>query len=167
MNLSIFNTKIGECGICWKGESITNFFLPDNKNAKITRSLLFNFLLLDKPPKDIKKIIDRVCSHLEGDFHDFSDLNLYQEVTSVFAVDVYEALLSIPAGKVLSYKELAEKVGRPKSSRAIGLVLGQNKIPLLIPCHRVILSSGGLGGYSAGAGVITKQILLDIEKEKI
>lgn len=68
-----------------------------------------------------------------------------------FQVRVWEALLRIPPGRVASYRQIAEWTGQPAATRAVGTAVGANPVPLLIPCHRVILSSGAFGNYSGGA----------------
>ena len=67
-----------------------------------------------------------------------------------FQRKVWEALLQIPAGQTESYGQLAAALGRPGAARAVGSACGANPIPLLIPCHRVLASGGGLGGFSGG-----------------
>jgi methylated-DNA-[protein]-cysteine S-methyltransferase len=62
--------------------------------------------------------------------------------------DVYDLLLRIPAGKVSTYGDLAKALGNPSASRAIGRILGNNPNPIVVPCHRVVMSDGKLGGYS-------------------
>ena len=74
---------------------------------------------------------------------------------------VWRALLDIPYGKAISYKELARRVDRPKGFQAVGQANGKNPLPILIPCHRVIAADGSLGGYSAGLD--RKRFLLDLE----
>lgn len=74
---------------------------------------------------------------------------------------VWLALKEIPYGETRTYKWLAEKIGKPNASRAVGQSLGRNPIPILIPCHRIIESDGSLGGYSGGVDI--KRRLLDIE----
>jgi methylated-DNA-[protein]-cysteine S-methyltransferase len=79
---------------------------------------------------------------------------------SPFDKRVWEAMRQIPYGQTRSYGELAMEVG--SGPRAIGGACGRNRIPLVIPCHRV-LASNGLGGFSGGAGLPTKQMLLALE----
>ncbi len=74
---------------------------------------------------------------------------------------VWEALTQIPHGEVRSYGWVAEEVGSPRASRAVGSACGSNPIPFVVPCHRVISSSGGLGGY--GYGLDVKRELLRLE----
>ncbi len=76
--------------------------------------------------------VDRIKLHLKG---------------SPFQLKVWQALLEIPTGKLKTYKEIAEAIERPTASRAVGTAIGQNPIAYLIPCHRVIQTSGKFGGY--------------------
>jgi methylated-DNA-[protein]-cysteine S-methyltransferase len=80
-----------------------------------------------------------------------------------FTKKVYKAVLSIPMGQVRSYKWVAQKIGKPHATRAVGQVLKRNPWPLIIPCHRVICADGRLGGYSLGTK--KKKLLLDLEKQ--
>lgn len=75
---------------------------------------------------------------------------------------VWEGLLAIPYGETVSYGQLADRLGRPTASRAVGLANGKNPISIIVPCHRVIGSTGGLTGY--GGGVERKRRLLDFER---
>ncbi len=78
-----------------------------------------------------------------------------------FEKSVWEALKEIPYGETRTYKWLAETIGNPKASRAVGQALSRNPVPIIIPCHRIIESDGSLGGYSGGIHI--KRRLLDIE----
>src|SRR5581483_2961153 len=80
-----------------------------------------------------------------------------------FQREVWGALVRIPAGTRCSYRELAVSLGRPRSVRAVARANGDNRIAILIPCHRVIGSDGKLTGY--GGGLWRKQRLLDLESE--
>lgn len=80
---------------------------------------------------------------------------------TTFQIRVWNELLKIPYGNVRSYKWLAQMAGNPKGARAVGGALNKNRVPVLIPCHRVIESSGGLGGY--GYGLDIKIRLLEME----
>jgi AraC family transcriptional regulator of adaptative response/methylated-DNA-[protein]-cysteine methyltransferase len=81
---------------------------------------------------------------------------------SEFQVSVWNALLTIPYGTTWSYEQLAISVGTPRGSRAVGHANGQNRIAIIIPCHRVVNKDGKLGGY--GGGLWRKQYLLDLER---
>ncbi|MFI1796319.1 methylated-DNA--[protein]-cysteine S-methyltransferase [Streptomyces sp. NPDC020379] len=75
---------------------------------------------------------------------------------------VWAGLLEIPYGETLSYGELAEHIGAPNASRAVGLANGKNPIGIIVPCHRVVGSTGGLTGY--GGGLERKRMLLALER---
>ena len=77
-----------------------------------------------------------------------------------FQKKVWKKLLNVPYGEVVTYQELAKAVGRPKAARAVGNAVGKNPLPIVVPCHRVLASSG-LGGYSCGINI--KKDLLKIE----
>ena len=81
---------------------------------------------------------------------------------------VYAIASTIPAGTVMTYGEIAAKLGEePQVARDVGQALGQNPIPLIIPCHRVLAANGKPGGYSGSGGVKTKLKLLTIEGAKL
>jgi methylated-DNA-[protein]-cysteine S-methyltransferase len=82
-----------------------------------------------------------------------------------FQLRCWHALLNIPYGETRSYAEQARVVGQPKACRAVGMANGDNPIAIIVPCHRVINSSGKLGGY--GGGLPLKQKLLDLEQGQL
>ena len=81
-----------------------------------------------------------------------------------FQIKVWEALLAIPSGHVTTYSEIAETIGHPKAVRAVGTAVGRNPVSWLIPCHRALRKSGGLGGYHWGLPV--KRALLAYESAR-
>jgi len=83
------------------------------------------------------------------------NISLHLEGTE-FQKQVWKALLKIPVGKTASYKDIAIKIRRPLAVRAVANACGANKIPVIIPCHRVISSNGDIGGYSGGLDIKKK-----------
>ena len=81
-----------------------------------------------------------------------------------FQIRVWNELKKIPKGETRTYKEIAELIGKPQAARAVANACGKNPYPITIPCHRVIRSDGGLGGYSGEGGVEKKKLLLKNEK---
>jgi methylated-DNA-[protein]-cysteine S-methyltransferase len=90
------------------------------------------------------------------------DLPLHLSGTD-FQVQVLQELQRIPYGETTSYGDIAKRIGRPKAMRAVGAANGRNPIPIIVPCHRVIGSSGDLTGF--GGGLDTKEALLRLEAE--
>ena len=78
-----------------------------------------------------------------------------------FQKAVWQALMEIPYGETASYREIAEKIGNPKSCRAVGMANNRNPLPIFIPCHRVVGADGKLVGYAGGLRM--KQFLLELE----
>lgn len=80
-----------------------------------------------------------------------------------FQIKVWNEISKIPRGKVKTYKDLARLIHKPRASRAVANACGKNPYPIKIPCHRVIRSDGGLGGYSGKGGIKAKRKLLKNE----
>jgi methylated-DNA-[protein]-cysteine S-methyltransferase len=107
---------------------------------------------------------DAVRRELEEYFHGRRtrfDLPLDWRLTGGFGRRVLEHTARIPYGDVSTYKEIAGKAGSPRGARAAGNALGANPIPIVVPCHRVLATGGGLGGY--GGGIDRKEFLLKLE----
>lgn len=78
-----------------------------------------------------------------------------------FQLQVWKALADIPYGTTISYREMAEKIGRPTATRAVGAANGRNPLPIVLPCHRVVGADGSLTGF--GGGLPIKRFLLELE----
>lgn len=98
-------------------------------------------------------------AYFAGEMREF-DLPLAPEGTN-FEQTVWKALQEIPYGETRTYGDLAQRIGRPTASRAVGAANGRNPIPIIIPCHRVIGANGSLTGF--GGGLPIKRQLLDLE----
>lgn len=95
------------------------------------------------------------------------DLPLDRSSLKGFQSGVLRITLEIPYGEVLTYGDIAKRLGKPAASRAVGGALAQNPLPILIPCHRVVSASGHLTGFSAADGIISKSWLLKLEGHTI
>lgn len=113
---------------------------------------------------DPSGLLSRVREALGKYFQDrrpLPDFPLDMSSGTPFQREVWKALCSIPFGETRSYAEIAREVGMPRASRAVGGACGRNPIAVLVPCHRVVASGGGLGGYSGGLEY--KEFLLRLE----
>ena len=113
-----------------------------------------------KETEIINNAFMQIDEYLNGRRKIFS-INIKYEGT-LFQQKVWKALLNIPYGSIISYKELSEKVFSPKAYREAGSACGQNPLPVIIPCHRVIHSNGSISGYAFGKEI--KTFLLNLEK---
>lgn len=109
----------------------------------------------------LKETEKQLMEYLEGKRREFN-VPLNPKGTK-FMKAVWTALQEIPYGEVRTYKQIAERVGKPKASRAVGMANHRNPIPIMIPCHRVIGSNGKLVGYALG--MEKKRYLLEWEKK--
>jgi methylated-DNA-[protein]-cysteine S-methyltransferase len=103
---------------------------------------------------DVRRQLDE---YFAGRRHDF-DLALDRRLSHGYRRAVLEELSHVPYGETVSYKDLAERTGNPRASRAVGTAMATNPIPIVVPCHRVLRTGGALGGY--GGGLDTKVWLL-------
>lgn len=111
--------------------------------------------------KPLEKARAQISEYFDGTRREF-DLPLQLSGTE-FQVSVLEALQEIPYGETVSYGEIARRIGRPRAVRAVGAANGRNPLPIVVPCHRVIGSTGDLTGF--GGGLDTKEALLRMEAE--
>ncbi|WP_353945660.1 methylated-DNA--[protein]-cysteine S-methyltransferase [Streptomyces sp. HUAS MG91] len=105
-------------------------------------------------------VVDQLNAYFQGELTSF-DLPLALAGTP-FQRSVWEQLQRIPYGETRTYGELAEALGKPNASRAVGLANGKNPVGVIVPCHRVIGANGDLTGY--GGGLDRKRRLLDFER---
>jgi methylated-DNA-[protein]-cysteine S-methyltransferase len=111
-------------------------------------------------PARLDGVRRQLDEYFAGDRRHF-DLDLDRQLSHGYRRQVLEALSAVPYGETVSYKDLAERTGNPKASRAVGTAMATNPIPIVVPCHRVLRSGGALGGY--GGGIETKVWLLRLE----
>jgi methylated-DNA-[protein]-cysteine S-methyltransferase len=106
-------------------------------------------------------LVERIAAYFRGERVGFEDVEVEAEWATPFQAALAEALRGIPWGEVVTYGELAALAGRPGAPRAAGTFCAENAFPLVVPCHRVV-SSSGLGGYGS-LGVDYKRRLLALE----
>ncbi len=130
-------------------------------SGKILREVGFKrpdeILRKGEAPHLIKKELKEYFEHGREEFTQKIDLSKGTE----FDRSVWLALKEVPYGETRTYKWLAEKIGKPAASRAVGQALSRNPIPILLPCHRIIESDGSMGGYLSKVAI--KRRLLEIE----
>jgi methylated-DNA-[protein]-cysteine S-methyltransferase len=105
----------------------------------------------------------RLRAYASGKPESFRDVVVDPGPQTAFQRRVIACCRAIPRGETRSYGQLAAKAGSPGAGRAVGQCMAANRTPLVIPCHRVVRSDGGLGGYSAPGGQKLKRLLLDLE----
>ena len=117
-----------------------------------------------RSPAKTAEIVHQLRAYFAGERLAF-DLQIDFRHVSPFLRRVLSAAASVPAGQVVSYGEIARRIGQPTGSRAVGQALGRNPMPIVLPCHRVIAAGGKIGGY--GGGLRMKRTLLRIEGARL
>lgn len=117
-------------------------------------------------PSILREASRQINEYLAGGRREFN-LPLDWQSIRAFQREVLALTFAIGFGEVLTYGEVARRLGKPAASRAVGAALGRNPMPIVIPCHRVVAANGALTGYSAADGIQTKAWLLTLEGRKI
>lgn len=112
---------------------------------------------------EVRRVVKRLQAYAEGRRDDLLDIPVDLGDATSFQRRVLNRCRRIPYGQTLTYGALAAKSGFPRAARAVGRVMAGNRVPLIIPCHRVVGASGSLRGYSGTGGIATKQRLLELE----
>ena len=150
MSRAVLSTPVGQLAIAGDGAAIT----------RISWSV--------PPASTDRPVSDPVCEHAIAELEAYFDRRLtrftvpFILIGTDFQRRVWEQMLDVPFGQVTTYGAIAGRLGA--GARAVGTACGQNPIPIIVPCHRIVGSDGLLVGYSGGRGLETKRKLLDIEQ---
>jgi methylated-DNA-[protein]-cysteine S-methyltransferase len=169
LHYTIFRTKGGYFGLAGTEEAVARTCLPLPRPEQAEQRLLAGIRPIDdnfRKRQDLQQDLQRrIMAYYEGEPQDFSlDPAVDLRGTGPFACKVLQACRKIAFGQTVTYSALARKVGHPGAARAVGSVMAGNPIPLIIPCHRVLRTDGGLGGFSAPGGIAVKQRMLSHEQ---
>lgn len=157
-----FDSPVGACEVEWTDYGVCRFRLPD-LSARGSIRAPRNWDSPAEAPTEITLLIDAVRSLLSGEPSDLSSTRLDLRNVSDFNKRVYTEALRIPRGRTMSYGKLATAIGANGAAQAVGRALGENPIPLIIPCHRILAADGAMHGFSAPGGTASKRRLLEIE----
>lgn len=159
----VMKTRHGWIGFCAGEKGVRRSYLPVRTEAEIRRAIRREFADAVEAPRLLPPVADELKRFFEGEPVAFRNIKLDWSGHSNFEVDVWRACSEIEYGKLGTYKSLAERLASPGAARAVGLAMSHNPFAPIVPCHRVLKSDGGLGGYSGPGGVVYKQRLLDME----
>jgi len=163
----VFDTLIGPCGVAWSERGLVAVQLPEKDLAVTERRLIAKSRSAGAAalPPAVTPVIADITRYLAGERVDFSAFPVDLGGMDDFRRSLYEALRAVGFGATTTYGALAEQLGLggAEAARDVGAAMGQNPVPIVIPCHRVLAAGGKLGGFSAPGGVATKQKLLALE----
>ena len=163
-SFALFPTALGTCAIAWNEIGLTGVWLPEAHAELLRRKVArrCDGARESKPSGWVAEAVEAITRLLAGDPVDLGGVALDSAGIDEFDRRVYAVTRTIAPGRVLTYGEIATRLGID-NARAIGQALGRNPFAIIVPCHRVVAAGGKLGGFSAHGGATTKQRLLAIE----
>ena len=165
---AVFLTDLGWFGLAGSGETIFALTIghtsADAVRSSLARAWSEEATLVERDWHPALR--RRLEAFAAGEPCDFDDIELALPPLTPFQQRVIAETRRVGYGQTLTYGELAARAGAPRAARAVGTVMSSNRIPILIPCHRIV-ASGGLGGYSASQGIDLKRRLLDMEASAV
>jgi methylated-DNA-[protein]-cysteine S-methyltransferase len=163
--LVTFPSSLGWFALCGQGDRVEGLTFGHSSSKSAKMALPPNLIRQARALRRRPPLVGRLQAYAKGARpDDFGDIEAEVGRLTDFEQRVLSACRKIPFGSTLTYAQLAAVAGSPKACRAVGNCMARNTIPIIIPCHRVVQSGGGLGSYSAPGGTGTKKRLLAIEK---
>jgi methylated-DNA-[protein]-cysteine S-methyltransferase len=159
IGFDVVDTPIGELLVAASGRGLAaiSFETDDDRVDRLARIAGPRVL---RSPRSVDTARRELDEYFGGRRRNF-DLTLDLRALPPFTVSVLDQLARVPYGETTTYGELARRVGHPRAARAVGTVMNRNRIPIVLPCHRVVGATGELTGYAGGLDV--KQTLLELE----
>ena len=164
-SFALFATALGTCAIAWNEIGVTAVWLPEDNAEALRRKVARRCAGARQiePSGAIADAVEAITRLLAGERVDLTDVVIDSAGIDDFDRRVYAVTRTIAPGRLLTYGEVATRVGVDATARAVGQSLGRNAMPIVVPCHRVVATGGGLGGFSAPGGTDTKRRMLAIE----
>ncbi len=162
----VFETQLGPFGLAWSGQDLARVQLPDRDAAQTARRIMQRTRAepwVGALPDAIAAIVGELKRYAEGEPVTFAGVALSFDGIPEFNARIYRALCQVKWGETTTYGALAKAVGEPGAARAVGVAMGRNPWPVIVPCHRVLAAQGKIGGFSAPGGATTKEALLRLE----
>jgi methylated-DNA-[protein]-cysteine S-methyltransferase len=157
--IELFETAWGWMGLAWRGGRLCRVMLPASRR-RLSEEVRSLGLPTTRFPES--QLARRLVRYFAGERVELTAPLAFPPALA-FRRRVWEVTATVPYGHVLTYGALAARAGWPRAGRAVGQALAANRLPLVVPCHRVVGAAGGLGGFSADGGVEVKRRLLKLE----
>lgn len=159
----VVETAVGSLALVVGEAGLKRTYLPQRSETALRRQIDKDYPEAVENDLIAPQLVVALERYFAGEAVKF-DVERDETGATRFQRAVWQACAEIPAGETVSYSELAERAGKPGAARAVGSAMRRNRWPLVVPCHRVLRRDGGLGGFSAAAGVSLKRRLLELEK---
>jgi methylated-DNA-[protein]-cysteine S-methyltransferase len=159
----VFPSELGWMGLAGTGDRLQRLTFGHETAAAAKRELQLPARSAVRDDIWNGELVERLQAYARGAREDFRDVQIDEAGFSDFQRRVVDQCRRIPPGATISYGRLAQLAGKAGAARAVGNVMRTNRMPLVVPCHRVVAAGGRLHGYSAAAGIVTKQKLIEME----
>ena len=163
LQCQFFNTDLGRVFLAWEEDLLVRLVYGAAADDVPHGSDEFDFEFDRKVTRTMRDAREQITRFASGKRVSLNSIPLDMRGRTSFQSQVLIECRKVSWGSVISYGDLAGRIGRPRAARAVGSVMRSNRPPLVIPCHRIIAANGRLGGYSADDGVCTKARLLSRE----
>jgi len=164
LDYCVIDTAFGPIGLAWSPRGVVALQLPEaDRRATVGRLLRRTAATEAPPPEWLLPTIEQLQRYFAGAAVDLANCPIDLSGVPEFHGRLYREMLTLGWGETVTYGELAARVGAPGAARAVGQAMGQNRLPVIIPCHRVLASGNRMGGFSAPGGTSTKLRLLQME----
>lgn len=164
LNYEIFETELGWMGVLGGDSGLRRTTLPQTDPATCVEELGPELESAVQTPNGFEELMSRIERQFSGERVTFTDLEIDIGDARPFFQAAWAACRTIPSGSTRTYGWLAAAAGSPAAARAAGQAMARNRLPIVIPCHRVVASDGTLGGFGRGKTRLDlKGRLLDIE----
>ena len=160
LGFDVVDTPIGELLVAASDRGLAAISFDPDPDESLDRLARIAGPRVLRSPHSVDEARRELDEYFAGRRRGF-DLALDLRALPPFTVSVLDALTHVPYGETTTYGELASRVGHPRAARAVGTVMNRNRIPIVLPCHRVVGSTGDLTGY--GGGLDRKRTLLELE----
>lgn len=152
-----FATALGTIGLTWTDAGLERLIWPGELTGRETPD--------PAPPAWVVEAAAAITTLLAGEQRDLTSIPVhYGDDVSDLRRAVYDATREVAPGTTTTYGDIAHRIGAPGAAREVGSALGANRIPIVVPCHRIIAANGALTGFSAPGGLDLKRHLLEIER---
>ena len=160
VGFDIVDSPVGELLVAASDRGVASIWFDPDPAEDLERLARIGGPRVLRSPRSIDKPRRELDEYFAGKRRSF-DLPLDLRALPPFTLEVLDQLARVPYGETTTYGALAQRVGRPRAARAVGTVMNRNRIPIVLPCHRVVGSSGDLTGYAGGLD--RKITLLELE----
>jgi methylated-DNA-[protein]-cysteine S-methyltransferase len=160
IGFDIVDSPIGDLLVAASDRGVASIWFDPDPAEDLERLARIGGPRVLRSPSSVEEARRELDEYFEGRRRTF-DLRLDLKALPPFTVSVLSELARVPYGETTTYGTLAQRVGRPHAARAVGTVMNRNRIPIVLPCHRVVGASGDLTGYAGGLD--RKRTLLDLE----